>query len=330
MWLPLDFFSDTLATLFHSIATLLRSTDCHGKLRGDIQFQMMDALKTDRKQSWQETCLLRDLCWTHGETLLVELDNNSRLDSACHKILIWREPEIAQVGGQSTQSTSQPFLSASNRVSEHSSQLPGITMPSHLTRDAVSVTQRSWSQPDDINQESTNSNRNKGPSRQVTVAEDDGFVHQPPLSRQVSLDAPSAGPSRQVSHSSSNWLATHPGDRPLEGYDDNAGWERLAPHYAPRLLMNTHQARQFEFHPSLPEVMLTGDKSGGVNVIDIDQSTIHQPLVVDSCPVLGLSWFRHNPQRAVCGASRSGQIRFLKYDSQASPQGVALEQVTTL
>lgn len=111
----------------------------------------------------------------------------------------------------------------------------------------------------------------------------------------------------------------------------NGSWERLAPHYSPKLLLNTHQTRQFEFHPVLPQVMLTGDKKGGVNVIHTDEEEQQRrPLVVDSCPVLALAWMRHHPQTAVCGAAHSGQIRFLKYDVQANPTDPALQHILTV
>jgi hypothetical protein len=77
-------------------------------------------------------------------------------------------------------------------------------------------------------------------------------------------------------------------------------------------------------------VILTGDKKGGVNVMNTEEENVHKPLFVDSCPVLGLAWMRHHPQSAVCGAAHSGQIRFLKYDVQANPQEPALQHVLTV
>lgn len=97
------------------------------------------------------------------------------------------------------------------------------------------------------------------------------------------------------------------------------------PHFMPQLLPNTLRIRQFEFHPTLPDLLLTGDKKGCVNIVNTQADELHPPLVVDSCPLIGLVWMRHQPQTAVCGASHSGQITFLKYDPTANISEPALQ-----
>jgi hypothetical protein len=97
------------------------------------------------------------------------------------------------------------------------------------------------------------------------------------------------------------------------------------------LLPSTHQARQFEFHPLLPRVLLTGNKKGGVNVVHADEDTpLWSPLVLDTCPVLGLSWMKHHPELAVCGAAHSGKISFLKFNPDAEERTCALEPLATV
>jgi hypothetical protein len=146
-------------------------------------------------------------------------------------------------------------------------------------------------------------------------------------------------------------LSGHPGDTALElpaedssvdgtepehflgvagaGGRHKKSWERIVPHYAPRLLPRTLRARQFEFHPSLPDLLLMGDKRGMVNVLDTEADEVHPGLLVGNCPLLGLVWMRHHPQYAVCGASHTGKIIFLKYDPQAKITEPALQRLRT-
>jgi len=107
-------------------------------------------------------------------------------------------------------------------------------------------------------------------------------------------------------------------------------WERIVPHYPPQLLPRTLLTRQFEFHPTLPEVLLTGDKKGSVNVLNMGSNEVHPPLAVGVCPVLGLVWMRHYPQKAICGASHSGKIMFLSYDPNARHSEPALQRLQTV
>jgi hypothetical protein len=83
----------------------------------------------------------------------------------------------------------------------------------------------------------------------------------------------------------------------------------------PRVLPKTVRARQFEFHPSLPDVMLTGDLYGCVNVItDTEMEDMHPALCVGQNPLLALVWMKHHPQHAISGVAHSGEIVFLRYD----------------
>eukprot|EP00427_Karlodinium_veneficum_P002513 CAMPEP_0169154292 /NCGR_PEP_ID=MMETSP1015-20121227/52620_1 /TAXON_ID=342587 /ORGANISM="Karlodinium micrum, Strain CCMP2283" /LENGTH=723 /DNA_ID=CAMNT_0009224445 /DNA_START=225 /DNA_END=2396 /DNA_ORIENTATION=+ len=102
---------------------------------------------------------------------------------------------------------------------------------------------------------------------------------------------------------------------------------RLIPHFPPQMVANTHQTRQFEFHPCLPQVVLIGDKRGGVNIVQTDdEENVRPRLVVDSCPVLAMSWMHHHPHSAVCGTADSGNIVFLRYNSEADYRDAALNE----
>jgi len=111
---------------------------------------------------------------------------------------------------------------------------------------------------------------------------------------------------------------------------EGTSWERIVPHYKPKLLPTTLGTRQFEFHPSLPDLILMGDKRGSLNIFDIEAQEVHPPLVVDSSPMLGLVCLRHHPQTAICGASHSGNISFLKYDPEAALSAPALQRIHTI
>jgi len=123
----------------------------------------------------------------------------------------------------------------------------------------------------------------------------------------------------------------------------------------PRLLHSTQGARQFEFHPSLPEVLLVGDTRGGVHVARIpptdargeqrrafegcwagqqddseaDGTPARTPLVLDDGSVLALAWMRHHPQVALCGGAGSGRITFLRYNPRASDSEPELDPIST-
>ncbi|KYK69986.1 WD domain, G-beta repeat-containing protein [Toxoplasma gondii TgCatPRC2] len=81
-----------------------------------------------------------------------------------------------------------------------------------------------------------------------------------------------------------------------------------------RLLRSTANARQFEFHPDFPEVILTGHKDGSIRIVDCMRDRAVAGLCVDSGPILGLSWLSHHPGRLVCAASATGAPYFVSWD----------------
>mmetsp|Transcript_43802 Transcript_43802/g.93169 ORF Transcript_43802/g.93169 Transcript_43802/m.93169 type:complete len:894 (+) Transcript_43802:144-2825(+) len=126
---------------------------------------------------------------------------------------------------------------------------------------------------------------------------------------------------------------------PLLGF---ASCERVVPHFPPRIFRNQQQIRQFEFHPSLSDVVLLGDKEGGVNVMRIGETDKEEdeenceeqprpPLIVDpSSQVLSLAWLRHHPQIAACGLANSGRISIIRYTPSSSPWTPALHYVASV
>jgi hypothetical protein len=76
------------------------------------------------------------------------------------------------------------------------------------------------------------------------------------------------------------------------------------------------------------DVLLTGDRSGRVNVLSpSSEADTSPPLAVGPTPVLALAWLRRHPETAVSGAARSGRISFLRYDPEAGPTESALHKV---
>eukprot|EP00434_Breviolum_minutum_P017588 symbB.v1.2.015525.t1/scaffold1152.1/size135547/15 len=102
--------------------------------------------------------------------------------------------------------------------------------------------------------------------------------------------------------------------------------ERIMPHLPPLLIPGTQKCRQFEFHPQQPDVLLIGDKDGYAKILQVPEDgpeaiLLGPPTQVDSCALLALSWLRRSADVAVCGASCSGTIQFLRYfpDSRNGP-----------
>ncbi|CBZ55068.1 hypothetical protein NCLIV_054930 [Neospora caninum Liverpool] len=81
-----------------------------------------------------------------------------------------------------------------------------------------------------------------------------------------------------------------------------------------RLLRSTADARQFEFHPDLPDVILSGHKDGSIQIIDSRRDCAVAGLAVDSGPILGLTWLHHHPGRLVCAASATGAPYYVAWD----------------
>jgi len=95
------------------------------------------------------------------------------------------------------------------------------------------------------------------------------------------------------------------------------------------LVPGAENSRQFEFHPLLEDIMLSGDKTGGVTIVSTGLGVEERrpALQVDYGPLLGLSWLRQHPGMAVVGASNSGIIQFLRYSPSARPGEPGLEPV---
>jgi WD40 repeat protein len=140
--------------------------------------------------------------------------------------------------------------------------------------------------------------------------------------------------SEKDSFSDANSLASeitaqskHSDDRAVLSGGIEGALARVMPHYPPQYIANTKQIRQFEFHPCLPNIVLTGDHKGGVNIVQTDDESVHTRLLVDHMPVLALSWMHHHPHTAVCGTADVGNIVFLRFNSEATAQDVALQPV---
>lgn len=359
-WINLDLTSATLRSLYDSVAELLkRQSPCRDKLPERLEFELMDSQVPNKKATYKDTRLLRKLCWTHCEALSLEWTPEA---GKSHVIYVRREQELSAVevrpDGVKADGVSKPKEEETNGTG-HATEMPPLspTLP-NVEQPLASLPMRrpqTWWEEDEASgplvrsssecprPESTSPSRAAAsPRRNGGIAADDSECEPP-----VSADSNRMHPGQDLEQFSrsargSAAVASHPGDTAVDAEADgtsggssvaeaaNTIWERLAPHYPPKLLVNTHQTRQFEFHPSLPQVLLTGDKRGGVNVIHTEEEELRRPLIVDSCPVLGLAWMRHHPQSAVCGAAHSGQIRFLKYDQQANPQDPALQHVLTV
>ncbi|KAL8449800.1 hypothetical protein Emed_002763 [Eimeria media] len=74
----------------------------------------------------------------------------------------------------------------------------------------------------------------------------------------------------------------------------------------PRIVQASLNSRQFEFHPQRPNVMLTGNNDGRVRLLDWERDVVLGTKLVDSHPILGLSWLNHHPELFVCAAGVSG------------------------
>eukprot|EP00930_Biecheleria_cincta_P019125 TRINITY_DN14693_c0_g1_i2.p1 TRINITY_DN14693_c0_g1~~TRINITY_DN14693_c0_g1_i2.p1 ORF type:complete len:1009 (+),score=155.95 TRINITY_DN14693_c0_g1_i2:106-3132(+) len=81
-----------------------------------------------------------------------------------------------------------------------------------------------------------------------------------------------------------------------------------------RLVLSSSGARQFEFHPSRPDILLAGRKDGVIQVINHEADFVTHKLELDNYPILGLSWLHTNPQWAVCGVSQAGTVCLVNYN----------------
>ncbi|CDI76177.1 hypothetical protein EPH_0026910 [Eimeria praecox] len=74
----------------------------------------------------------------------------------------------------------------------------------------------------------------------------------------------------------------------------------------PWILQSSVNARQFEYHPAKSNVLLTGNNDGRVRVLDWKRDVVLGTELVDSHPILALSWLKHHPELFVCAAGVSG------------------------
>ncbi|KAF4655008.1 hypothetical protein FOL47_009638 [Perkinsus chesapeaki] len=81
-----------------------------------------------------------------------------------------------------------------------------------------------------------------------------------------------------------------------------------------RLLISSRDTRQFEFHPTYDNIILTGHRSGHISIINSDIDECISSIKVDDSPILGLAWLNHTPNTAIYGASPSGNVGYIKYD----------------
>lgn len=99
-----------------------------------------------------------------------------------------------------------------------------------------------------------------------------------------------------------------------------------------RLVLSSSGARQFEFHPSRPDILLAGRKDGVISIINHEADRITHTLELDQYPILGLSWLHTNPQWAVCGVSQAGTVCLVNYqeDRLGAMEHVRLEPFSHL
>jgi hypothetical protein len=256
----LDLSTASIKTLSDEISSLVRAEPASSQKNGELHVKMLDLYHQEHPVVDTDT-LLRDLCWTHDETITIRIDPDCKFEEDTI-VYFWREPELAQEA-----LTAEAFTQ----------QLP---QREHIPLEAQ------------VSSSEKNSFSDANSGRSELTARSN-----------VSLDA-----------------------AVLEGGIDGA-MARLMPHFPPEMVSNTQQTRQFEFHPSIPQVVLIGDQGGGVNVVQTDGMNVQPRLLVDTNPIRAMSWMHHHPHCAVCGVAETGRITFLRYDSEVDHQDMALHEV---
>jgi len=308
IWLTIC-LDGTLEALYQEISKALKAkSPLLAEFSGECEFHLMDAADRKVRSNSQPSQQLREIFWAQSETVRVELEGSHRqpphrcTSGGSPTLLVWREKPFMEMPA--------PSLSRTNRVPAWGSASSSNIRTRYGGSPVPSVNRSTWAR-------STTEPAHlptRGWMRQVSEP-------TPPRTqetlweRQCSSPTDTYGSLEGVSNSGDLSDLDELMDT-LETEDDGT-CERLVPHYRPRLLPQTAKARQFEFHPTMPDLMLIGDKGGTVNVLDIGSEEVHPPLVIGSCPLLGLVWLRNHPQTAVCGASHSGKIAFLRYDPNA-------------
>lgn len=327
---PLSALYEELGRVFHQENALVADAGCC------LRFQLQEAQRSSAEKP------LRQLMWAQCETIRVEFEgramamlrkvyrrqprrafSGSDVDADASDMLtayVLREqafcqgsedlpdmPFLSQVSGRTLPWDHKPLLrrgaesemrSLRRQVSEPVASTSVCVLPRQVSEPAPQVLQRE-----------------AGPCETIMALSDEE-------------DALSEIPSESIrpeEHSASTFSSA-----PSPAMASSRDLEPIAPHYPPVLVPGTLRVRQFEFHPSLPDVILTGDKQGRVNAIDVESDAVHPALQVGVCPVLALSWMRHHPQYAVCGASHTGTIEFFKYSPDAPPNQPSLRCISAL
>ncbi|KAF4656178.1 hypothetical protein FOZ61_007134 [Perkinsus olseni] len=99
-----------------------------------------------------------------------------------------------------------------------------------------------------------------------------------------------------------------------------------------KLLLSTRDTRQFEFHPTYDNILLTGHRSGNISIIDINNDECIARVKADDSPILGLTWFNHLPTTALYGASPTGNVGYVRYNHHAAgyqDEGVIIKHCRT-
>jgi len=357
IWLSVP-WDATWGTLCQEIGKTLR---CESPLLAELcrplAYHLMDLERAQHKAAVPEARPLRELFWAQSESLYVELESSSQrrgadpeggrdgeaADGPRAALLIWREPAFRDdpLDLLPDSPAVESCFGLTNTLSRQ------MTEPVPVQTARLS---RQMSEP--------------APARSCDVA---ARVSAPLLVEQDEFEPPlpglpgalrSSSPERCVSPETthgaeyvaeggqperepaaeravpSGTLDRHGpmvlGDSSARATAVDVTWENVVPHYSPRLLPRTFLTRQFEFHPTMPEVMLTGDKKGNVNILNVETDEVHPPLSMGTCPLLGLAWMRRHPQRAVCGASHSGRIALLEYEPHTRPIEPSLQRLQTL
>lgn len=311
-WLCMP-LSSTWGMLRRRIAKLLRH---EGFLpagnSGLIKYTLMYSEKPWTKSPARGSTPLRELYWAQCETLRVELEeppaSPGRADAEAGgdgagpglSVLIWREEAFAQAPAHS--------------LGSGSAEAEGCFGP-------TAALSRQKSEPVTA--------QSPGWSRQTSTpvpTQSSGWPRQ--LSEPVRLDAPDtprlAQASRGRHHSDGLGALISDAGRAAAGA---SMWGRIVPHYEPQVLPRTLDALHFEFHPTLPEVVLTGGMDGTVNALNLQTGLGHPPCSVGPSPISALVWLRRHEQRAVCGAWDSGEVTLLQYRPQARSWEPALWQL---
>lgn len=249
---------------------------------------------------------------------LVEMSQPTDVDSEQLKHLAWAQSETVYVEEFQPSASEGPALRSSQELIFSLRREQAF---SHLLRsceEELGV--------DDDRETTGRWNRTvTEPVRQVTAdaASWNAEIFAPQIAVRQFSEPPSQQVRSQQSHSSPGPdVAGVSEAAPSPATSTGCVIERMVPHYPPVRVLGTQKTRQFEFHPLLEDLALVGDKLGAAQIVKTDGSQMpedHPALQVDACPLLSLSWLKHNPNVALCGAANTGAIRFLRYMPEARP-----------